>query len=238
MQILKHISIPQPCSQNWQEMTPAADGRHCAHCSKTVTDFARMSDQQIIATLSAGGNICGRFEPGQLNSVNRKSITNNLKMAGWWKRVAVAASVLWSITYFRTPTLGKPLITNHPVKNDDQPVLTPLDSLTYVTISGIVKAKDDGLPLPGVSIIVVGGNVHAISRADGSFEIKVPSGTKKLAFSFVGFERAEAKITKGKGDKYEINMDMNMSSQVMGEVVIVTTGFADNIFNRSYGNVQ
>src|SRR5476651_1728103 len=118
MQTTKHISIPNPCSQNWQDMTPDQNGRHCAHCCKTVTDFTRMSDQQIIDTLSAGGKICGRFAPEQVNSINRKSTTDSLKMAGWWKRIAVAATVLWSIAYFRTPTLGKPRIENHPQKKN------------------------------------------------------------------------------------------------------------------------
>src|SRR5476651_1285839 len=113
MQTQKHISIPNPCSQYWQEMTSNQNGRNCAHCCKTVTDFTQMTDQQIIDTLSAGGKICGRFAPGQLNNVNRRFTTDNLKMARWWKRLAVAATVLWSITYFRSPAMGKPRVENH-----------------------------------------------------------------------------------------------------------------------------
>ena len=61
------IQIPEPCSQSWDEMTPETGGRHCAACAKTVTDFTRMNDAQILELLhnSAGG--CGRFNTDQVN---------------------------------------------------------------------------------------------------------------------------------------------------------------------------
>ncbi|NVO84912.1 hypothetical protein [Hymenobacter terrestris] len=43
------ISVPQPCSENWAAMTPAAQGRHCAACAKTVVDFSCMTDAQVVA---------------------------------------------------------------------------------------------------------------------------------------------------------------------------------------------
>jgi hypothetical protein len=62
------LSVPQPCTQSWEEMTTADQGRFCQQCQKTVIDFSMMNDQQIIAFIStSGGSLCGRFEPSQLN---------------------------------------------------------------------------------------------------------------------------------------------------------------------------
>lgn len=31
--------VPAPCSADWNAMTPAEQGRHCAQCDKVVVDF-------------------------------------------------------------------------------------------------------------------------------------------------------------------------------------------------------
>lgn len=62
------ITISQPCHEDWNAMTPAQQGRHCASCNKVVMDFTAMSDAQIIVYFqSAKGNTCGRFYNNQLN---------------------------------------------------------------------------------------------------------------------------------------------------------------------------
>lgn len=67
------IKIPKPCHENWDEMLPAAKGRHCLSCQKTVVDFTNMTDGDILlhlkkaATHRAGAELCGRFMPDQLN---------------------------------------------------------------------------------------------------------------------------------------------------------------------------
>ena len=62
------ITIPEPCHEDWNAMTPAQQGRHCASCNKIVMDFTTMSDAQIIAYFqSTKGNTCGRFYNNQLN---------------------------------------------------------------------------------------------------------------------------------------------------------------------------
>ena len=49
-------------------MSPVANGRHRAACQKTVVDFTRKSDAEILAHLAraANGPTCGRFVAGQL----------------------------------------------------------------------------------------------------------------------------------------------------------------------------
>ncbi len=63
-----HLNIPEPCHENWQQMTPNEQGRHCMTCQKTVVDFTLMSDQEVLNYISrASTSVCGRFNNHQLD---------------------------------------------------------------------------------------------------------------------------------------------------------------------------
>ncbi|MBS0028595.1 hypothetical protein ACTJJ0_18980 [Chitinophaga sp. 22321] len=62
-----YLSVPTPCGENWGEMTPTANGRHCSSCNKTVVDFSLSSDAEIFAVIAnSKGEACGRFFDDQL----------------------------------------------------------------------------------------------------------------------------------------------------------------------------
>jgi len=61
------ISIPQPCHENWQQMTPNEQGRFCASCQKTVVDFTDWTDKMLIDFLLKNKTVtCARFTNIQL----------------------------------------------------------------------------------------------------------------------------------------------------------------------------
>lgn len=72
------ISIPKPCHENWNEMTPTQKGAFCGKCQIDVIDFSKMTDVEIKETLIAqrGNHLCGKFKTTQLE-------TFNLKYSNW-----------------------------------------------------------------------------------------------------------------------------------------------------------
>ncbi|KFF21567.1 TonB-dependent receptor plug domain-containing protein [Chryseobacterium sp. JM1] len=73
------ITIPKPCHENWETMTPEEKGRFCSVCSKTVRDFTVASDQEIIEAFSDPSmDICGNFNASQLNRNLNYSFINSL----------------------------------------------------------------------------------------------------------------------------------------------------------------
>ena len=73
------ITIPKPCHENWEMMTPEEKGRFCSVCSKTVYDFTALSDQELINAFSdQEENVCGRFNEFQLNRDLQYSFINAL----------------------------------------------------------------------------------------------------------------------------------------------------------------
>lgn len=66
------ISIPEPCNEDWNKMTPKDKGRFCDSCSKTVIDFTKMNSNEIqnFITQNQGQRICGHFKQTQLESIH------------------------------------------------------------------------------------------------------------------------------------------------------------------------
>jgi len=81
------ISIPTPCHEKWEEMTPNERGRFCASCQKTVVDFTGWTDNQLVEFfLNNQNNICGRFTAFQLN---HNLITANQRKSQFYKLAAL-----------------------------------------------------------------------------------------------------------------------------------------------------
>jgi hypothetical protein len=65
------ITIPKPCHENWNTMTPKEKGRFCSSCSKTVVDFTKKSKIEIQEYLieNKKQKVCGHFYRKQLDAV-------------------------------------------------------------------------------------------------------------------------------------------------------------------------
>lgn len=71
MEIKHKITIPKPCHEDWNQMTPDETGRFCNSCAKSVIDFTKMKTPEIQQYFiqNQGKKICGRFNNEQLDSV-------------------------------------------------------------------------------------------------------------------------------------------------------------------------
>jgi hypothetical protein len=63
------ITIPKPCDEDWNKMTPNGNGKFCGSCSKNVVDFTNMMPNEIQAYFLDHSNVCGRFKKSQLDSL-------------------------------------------------------------------------------------------------------------------------------------------------------------------------
>jgi len=85
------------------------------------------------------------------------------------------------------------------------------------TVTGTVTAKEDGLPLPGVTVKVKGTNVGTQTNTAGKYSLSVPQGAI-LVFSFIGYETQQAPATGP-----VINVTLTLASNQLGEVVVTTS---------------
>jgi len=88
------------------------------------------------------------------------------------------------------------------------------------TVTGTVTAAEDGMPLPGVSVVLKGTATGVSTDFDGNYSITVPSPDGILVFSYLGFETREVNVN----GQTSINIAMNPGTQALDEVVVTALG--------------
>ena len=89
------------------------------------------------------------------------------------------------------------------------------------TVTGVVVSSEDGSPMIGVAVMDKVSMNGVITDFDGKFSIIVPTKSKVLQFSYVGFKTKEQAIS-GKTMKVEMTPDVVNLEEVM--VVAYGTG--------------
>ena len=83
-----------------------------------------------------------------------------------------------------------------------------------ISVSGRVTAKEDGLPIPGVSVGIKGTTTGTQTTTDGRYTLSVPSGAS-LTFSFIGYAAQTLPVTGP-----VLNVVLTAESRQLGEVLV------------------
>jgi len=79
---------------------------------------------------------------------------------------------------------------------------------------------ENGMGLPGVTVLLKGTSIAAPTGVDGSYTINVPNGGGTLVFSFIGYITQEVPI----GNQSVINVSLKTDTKALEEVVVVGYG--------------
>ena len=176
-----NISVPKPCHENWEAMTPEEKGRFCGVCSKTVFDFTKATDKEIIEHLNTDATACGRFVSSQLN---RDLIVQKEKSSYW---------IIATATVFSFLGIGSQTAYSQ-VKQDtiqtDKKLNKNIISTTNnpVTITGFVSYELG--PIAGANVVVKGTTRGISTDYDGKYSIEVNEG-EILTYNYIGFKTIE-----------------------------------------------
>lgn len=87
------LSVPKPCTQNWNDMVTRENGKYCISCQKTIIDFSQLSDEDVILHFSRDtiNSTCGRFRKSQLDRIQIHIPTYLFKkrMPKWQKYLVI-----------------------------------------------------------------------------------------------------------------------------------------------------
>ena len=211
------ISVPSPCHENWQQMTPVEKGRFCASCQRKVFDFTTMPDREIMSILQGDDYICGKLTGEQLDK--GLTIPKEKSLVG----IAASAAAISLLA------LGaNEAIAQEPVRTEQVPVDTTSEMLGKERmippktdlVRGTVRDEQQ-YPLQYISITDTIAPAQVETDADGRFAIKAKTGDV-LEIAGVGFTTQYITV---ENSNTELAITMKEDGMILGQVIYKRTFF-------------
>ncbi len=90
------------------------------------------------------------------------------------------------------------------------------------TVKGLLTDKEtNNEPLPFANVLIKGTTIGTTTDFDGNYILKVPAGTHKIEFSFLGYKTIVKEITVKEGETVTINQVMSAEEGVSLDEVVV-----------------
>lgn len=197
------LSVPNPCSEDWNSFTPTETGGFCGRCQKNVVDFTHATDDEIIAFISKKPeHACGRFKSNQLKTYTifpAEKVTPGFMLL----KAGVASLLLLLVSKHVSAqvSVDKPSTETHQVTE----VSKESKDFGKSVVRGRVVSSEDNLGMPAVSVVQKGTTNGTSTDIDGTFELIVDSESPQiLTFSFIGYVTEEVQF------KHPITANINV----------------------------
>ena len=114
-------------------------------------------------------------------------------------------------------------------------------ALAQTKVTGTVLSQEDGQPIIGAAVKVVGTQTGALTDVNGVFSVSLPEGKKQLEISYLGFE---SKVVTAKAG---LRVFLKTDAKMVDEVIVVAygtqkkssfTGSAAVVGSEEIGKVQ
>jgi len=210
------LSIPEPCHENWDQMTPTQQGRFCNACAKQVIDFSEMTDSEVLNYFSKVKNekVCGRAYPDQLD---RTIAALPTKKIYWYWNYVIALFLLLAKSNGSKAQSRKGMIVPRPVGTVNlQATKTP--AAKQFIIHDFV-ADEHGQAIPFASIRLLNSNIGVIADENGKFTLAIDQLNSTIEVSALNYETKQVVIYNESARE----IVLTRSTELMKEVVIAAT---------------
>jgi hypothetical protein len=218
------ISIPTPCLENWDAMTPEAKGRFCGSCAKVVVDFSVMTDNEVLNYFKKNStNTCGHFTIDQLD---RSIIETQLQPKKNWRYWLASIASLLVISQRSNAQVKEPIQI---IKGDTTLALKGSQPIIIGKIAMPIRERsfggtivdDNNAPIAGATIMIKNSKKGVAADANGKFTLHTNDTKIAVVISAVGFETKEVILSVNNASKPIV---LKMVAVTMGEVVVVSYG--------------
>src|SRR5574344_1871877 len=91
-------------------------------------------------------------------------------------------------------------------------------AIAQTQVTGVVTSADDGQPVIGASVLIVGTSTGTVTDVNGNFNLTIPDGKTTLKFQYIGME------TKTLQAKNDMKVSLKSESKDIDEVVVTGYG--------------
>ncbi|MDT0677972.1 SusC/RagA family TonB-linked outer membrane protein [Autumnicola musiva] len=103
--------------------------------------------------------------------------------------------------------------------NINRDFATQASAIQDFRVNGKIE-DEDGLPLPGVTVVEKGTSNGTVTNMEGNYNLQVSGNDVVLVFSFIGYETKEVEID----GRENVNITLEVSSEALDEVVVTSFG--------------
>ena len=96
-------------------------------------------------------------------------------------------------------------------------------ALAQTKVSGTVLSQEDGQPIIGAAVKVVGTNTGMLTDVNGRFNVTLPAGKDQLEITYLGFEGKTVKAKNG------MRVFLKTDAQMLENVVVTGYGSAKKL---------
>lgn len=219
------LSIPEPCHEGWDNMTPSEKGRFCSSCQKEVVDFTGMTDDELFTFFAqkTQGSVCGRTHISQLDTPIAKPVVLKKKRFWYWQ---YAASVLFLfIKPGGTKAQVKPPVTVAPpttVRMGTVAYVNPVEQTNLLLKGTVVDEKGD--PITNASVVIKGTPRGVATDKEGHYELRIKKNDV-IVISSIGYD-SETIVVNAKN--LAITTILKSNRQLLEGAIVVVGGLSWN----------
>jgi len=219
------LQVPNPCSENWNNMQTIPNGKHCESCDKNLVDLRSLNTQQIYDLVNIDHKVCGLLSESQLQSEFNFKEQHSFSKLGLVVSLASLVALVNPVKSQNTTgvanTVIKPL-TNLPSKLTISEKINNVESDT-IQIKGKVIDVQTNEPLPFVKIYIKSNKrIGAHSDFDGEFTLRIPKiefdSTVVLLCQYLGYTNVEMVITENSNS---LLFKLDENSGILGDIIVI-----------------
>lgn len=223
------LKIDTPCEQEWDSMTQTDLGKFCHHCTKTVVDFTKLTDQEVLQIIEKNsGKLCGRLTQKQLNRVIQVSQPTDCSLLHNTLAALLLASASTNLSVAKNPDPPQGIIhiiNDSKTYTQSSEIKSEIYKDSLNVIQGSIIDSKTNEKIPSASIYIKGTKTGVASDANGKFRLVISDHllTEKihLVIAFPGYESNQIVLHK---KDLPITKDFSIAPDerpLTGEVVVI-----------------
>jgi hypothetical protein len=224
------ISMPKPCTENWNLMTASEKGRFCASCQTQVVNFEAMPLEEIKDFLEQEtGAICGRLSRHQIQAFNAayQELPSPSNLRTWtMAAVLTGISALPAFAQDQHVPISAPLLNTSVSYDYNQVQITKVATASdTIELTGQVVDDETGEAMIGATIVLKGTKIGVSTDIDGKFRLFVPKSKEvfTLEVHYLGYNSLYHDILpEATSATIILNLTLKMQEHVTIGVIIIS----------------